>query len=286
MKNYYKTLGVLDDAEDIVIRAAYKALAQRYHPDKWQGDPHIANQRMSDINEAYATLSDEVKRKKYDQEYFSFNSRNDAENTTNEGYDDENDEEFEGWDLALEFFPNLKNHYDDLKKISVILANTFKASILENKNFKESQLIKEGFERDYLTRYYGEVEEIRKFAKRLLQKGHFQAAIELNKVIRIMGNSVDYSLIKRKIYKDYPGANPIEDIFLKNSIGAFNSNNYKAIDLINIIEYEYSTKVESMDFNSKFTVTVDGKKYEKIEISSLYLLAKKAVYAITGVNYN
>ncbi len=30
MKNYYKILGVLDDAEDIVIRAAYKALAQRY----------------------------------------------------------------------------------------------------------------------------------------------------------------------------------------------------------------------------------------------------------------
>ena len=36
-KDYYRILGVLDDAEDIVIKAAYRALAQRYHPDRWQG---------------------------------------------------------------------------------------------------------------------------------------------------------------------------------------------------------------------------------------------------------
>ena len=33
-KDYYKILGVLDNAEDIVIKAAYRALAQKYHPDK------------------------------------------------------------------------------------------------------------------------------------------------------------------------------------------------------------------------------------------------------------
>ena len=36
-KTYYQTLGVTPDAEDIVIRAAYKALSQRYHPDKFKG---------------------------------------------------------------------------------------------------------------------------------------------------------------------------------------------------------------------------------------------------------
>jgi DnaJ-class molecular chaperone len=41
MKNYYKTLGLLDNAENIVIRAAFKTLAERYHPDKWQGDPYM-----------------------------------------------------------------------------------------------------------------------------------------------------------------------------------------------------------------------------------------------------
>ncbi|MGI9227665.1 MAG: DnaJ domain-containing protein [Gammaproteobacteria bacterium] len=33
-KNHYSTLGVTQDAEDVVIKAAYRALAQRYHPDK------------------------------------------------------------------------------------------------------------------------------------------------------------------------------------------------------------------------------------------------------------
>lgn len=64
-KNYYRILGVLDDAEEIVIRAAYRALAQRYHPDKWQGDSAVAAKRMAEINEAYSVLSDKDKRAEY-----------------------------------------------------------------------------------------------------------------------------------------------------------------------------------------------------------------------------
>ena len=64
--DYYRVLGVLDDAEDIVIRAAYRALAQRYHPDKWQGDQAEATRRMAEINAAYAVLSSSVQRHAYD----------------------------------------------------------------------------------------------------------------------------------------------------------------------------------------------------------------------------
>ena len=65
-KDYYKILGVLDDAEDIVIKAAYRALAQKYHPDKFQGSAKTAKDRMQEINEAYSVLSDPEERKKYD----------------------------------------------------------------------------------------------------------------------------------------------------------------------------------------------------------------------------
>jgi len=61
MKDYYRTLGVVEDAADGVIRAAYKALAQRYHPDKWKGERAEANRRMAEINEASAVLSDPTK---------------------------------------------------------------------------------------------------------------------------------------------------------------------------------------------------------------------------------
>ena len=45
-KDYYRTLGVLDDAEDIVIKAAYHALAQRYHPDRWAGGIELVKSRL------------------------------------------------------------------------------------------------------------------------------------------------------------------------------------------------------------------------------------------------
>jgi curved DNA-binding protein CbpA len=68
MKNHYDVLGLRIDAEDIVIRAAYKSLAQKYHPDKWVGDPALANQKMIEINNSYAILSDPIKKKLYDNQ--------------------------------------------------------------------------------------------------------------------------------------------------------------------------------------------------------------------------
>lgn len=64
-KNHYATLCVAPSAEDIVIRAAYRALAQRYHPDRARGSMEHAR-RMTEINEAYAVLSDPEKRRQYD----------------------------------------------------------------------------------------------------------------------------------------------------------------------------------------------------------------------------
>ena len=53
----------------VVIKAAYKALAQRYHPDKWTGDPDVARSKMGELNEAYAVLSSSLQRQAYDQQF-------------------------------------------------------------------------------------------------------------------------------------------------------------------------------------------------------------------------
>lgn len=63
-KDYYLILGVAANAEDVVIRAAYKALAQRYHPDRRQNP--AAFTRMTAINEAYEVLSEPGLRQRYD----------------------------------------------------------------------------------------------------------------------------------------------------------------------------------------------------------------------------
>lgn len=65
--NYYKILNVSTSASDKEIKKAYRMLAKKYHPDMYQGDKKIAQDRMQEINEAYDVLSDESKRKDYDK---------------------------------------------------------------------------------------------------------------------------------------------------------------------------------------------------------------------------
>lgn len=63
----YKTLGVRATARPEVIRAAYKKLMQRYHPDKNAGDA-AAEMKAQQISQAFQILSDRVLRAKYDSE--------------------------------------------------------------------------------------------------------------------------------------------------------------------------------------------------------------------------
>lgn len=64
-KDYYKILGLSPSASLNDIKKAYKDLAARYHPDK-AGRNKAAEEKLKEINEAYETLGNEVKRKEYD----------------------------------------------------------------------------------------------------------------------------------------------------------------------------------------------------------------------------
>ena len=65
-KDYYKVLGVAKNATEKEIKAAYRKLARKHHPDMNQGNPK-AEARFKEIGEAYEVLSDPEKRKRYDQ---------------------------------------------------------------------------------------------------------------------------------------------------------------------------------------------------------------------------
>jgi len=65
-KDFYKVLGVSKDASKDEIKRAYRKLAQKHHPDANKGDAG-AEARFKEISEAYAILSNEQKRREYDQ---------------------------------------------------------------------------------------------------------------------------------------------------------------------------------------------------------------------------
>jgi curved DNA-binding protein len=65
-KDYYSTLNVAKTASEKEIKAAYRKLARKLHPDVNPGDK-TAESKFKEINEAYEVLGDPDKRKKYDE---------------------------------------------------------------------------------------------------------------------------------------------------------------------------------------------------------------------------
>lgn len=65
MPTHYQVLGIPRTATDAEIKAAFKALAVKYHPDKNPHDP-AAEEKFKEVNKAYQVLSDSYKRYQYD----------------------------------------------------------------------------------------------------------------------------------------------------------------------------------------------------------------------------
>lgn len=67
-KNYYEWLEINQNASAEIIEKAYKTLVKKYHPDLQEGEnKQQAEEMIKKINEAYSVLSDETKRKQYDE---------------------------------------------------------------------------------------------------------------------------------------------------------------------------------------------------------------------------
>lgn len=66
-KDYYSVLGVNKNASLDEIKKSFRALARKYHPDSTTEDKKVAEEKFKEISEAYEVLSDQDKRRMYDQ---------------------------------------------------------------------------------------------------------------------------------------------------------------------------------------------------------------------------
>jgi len=202
--DYYAVLGVLPNAEDVVIRAAYRALAQRYHPDRFTGSENEANRRMSEINEAYQVLSDPVMRSKYDDLRGSNASASDpyfADDASAEPTG--SDPLMRDWSVALKYYPDLLELNSRLARISWRLANTYRAYLLEAKVFADRVKLAQTMESDFLKLYFGSDPQLLDFARELIGSGNKAAAKALNEAIRVLGSSAGPQRVIRQIRIDF-----------------------------------------------------------------------------------
>jgi curved DNA-binding protein CbpA len=202
-KDYYAILGVLPTAEDIIVRAAYKALAQRYHPDRANGSKDAATARMREINEAYEVLSTQ-QRLEYDR------ARGTEAQSCESYFDDKSmdlppafDPLKHDWQIALKYYPDLGELELILSKLSWRLANTFRAHMLEAKAFDKRRKVADTLEQKFLETYFGKNPQILAFARTLIFMENKAAVRELNETIRVLGAGLDAQRVVTRLRSDY-----------------------------------------------------------------------------------
>jgi hypothetical protein len=90
MKSHYDILGVSPHADFEVIKAAYRAMSQKYHPDL-NGGGAAATAKMAEINHAWQVLSSPIEKSRYDDNLF-------AQAPVKHGLDEREDEEDNAWE--------------------------------------------------------------------------------------------------------------------------------------------------------------------------------------------
>ena len=272
-KDYYRILGVLQDAEDIVIKAAYKALAQKYHPDKFQGDAKHAKQRMQEINEAYAILSDAVERKKYDSE----RGNSEYEDDSTEDTDDLLHTLDKDWAEATEYFPDLVTIASSLAKYSKQLEYTFKVTIIVGKEFNKRTLLSKTLKENYLRKYFGTNKEIHEFAEAMFNVNRRDILQKLNRAVNLLGSDVDPNVIITKIQNGERTQNQDKARDFNNR---HQKNNKKDSSEINSLTY-YATKL----VNSNESL-LDFEKSAYLEYALEFLIRQKINIHMTGFFYS
>lgn len=204
--DYYAVLGVLPTADPVVIAAAFRALAQRYHPDKWTGDASEAHERMARINEAYEVLRDQARRAAYDRAHQGRDQGAFEESDAAAGtgaFDAALREVEENWGIATSIYPDLQQLRAGLARISTPLAFAYVTGLLDTRAFDKRHELAAHLEHEFLTRYFGTNDEVLRFARKLILGGNKGAARALNKLVDVLGSGADPSLLLAKIEQDF-----------------------------------------------------------------------------------
>jgi DnaJ-class molecular chaperone len=142
MKTYYEVLGLVKDAEDVVIRAAYRALVQKYHPDKSKLPPQDSHRIMTELNAAYGVLGNKNKRSVYDAYLQGKSKQFESEQTQTQPATEDVKHQFdEQIARAKELIDSISRNYLDEYAVLKLFEEYFKCSVSINNNWINSYTV-------------------------------------------------------------------------------------------------------------------------------------------------
>jgi curved DNA-binding protein CbpA len=200
MVDYYASLHVLPSADADVIKAAFRVLARRYHPDSCAIPREDAHRRMQEINAAYEVLGDEQKRAAYDRDIADAKAEPEFDATGHE-----RDVVFEqDWQVACKYCPEAEVDFEFLTRFSTKLAFSYASYLIETKKFASCREIAHKFHREFVKNYFGNDTSIQVFASQLLLAAEKDAAKAVNQAVRILGKALSEERLSHNIFSEYP----------------------------------------------------------------------------------
>lgn len=185
----YDVLGVAPDADPDVIRAAYRALAKKYHPDAQPEGKEQAEKKLRELNQAYEVLSDADRRARYDQERGgrdpAAGDSSQAEGTAAKHHTE--------WTILEKQHPEMAFKYQQLLKMSRPLAAAYRRRVVREKAFTRYDQISSEVVNEFASRYFGSNTTVQRFGLWCLSNNHRTAALELNRIISKLGTPQDPS---------------------------------------------------------------------------------------------
>lgn len=182
-KDYYSVLGVAPGADPVVLKAAYRALAKKYHPDQTAS---ATEQEFNEIRNAYEVLSDEEKSKEYEYQHqqkllwqYGHAARL-RDLTIAVRLDDR-------WEKLTQEFPELGKNYVRLERASEALAERFKLQVLGAKHLSSFYHIATRLEYQYYKKHFSKCRDLQALGRKLLAAGLRDAAHQLEQEINACG---------------------------------------------------------------------------------------------------
>lgn len=234
MTNYYHVLGLSEDATPVEIKAAFKKLAVKYHPDKHLGKPEM-EEKFKQINLAYQTLSNEYEKARFDLKlkYQQFDSNHQRSYT----YRPPNSEAWKKRARTRYASPKV-----DYKQNAMATLYAFGFTFFVALLVMAGIWMKQGYDESQLETLLADRRSSFTKAKEHFKSGEYETSFEIM-------NSLDFFRKEERDMKAFKSS-MLDQIVIKGD-EAFNRNNYfEAINLYQLVQ-EFAPELPFYELRQK-----------------------------------